>query len=304
MSKVQAFPFDSLPQYTEDQASLKHRLLSTYYFFQNQKHVFEMLSEPFAEIIGTKLKTRIAHVDLIDLSKFVLSCSEHALIGTLHMEPHGKKALVVFETLLAKVLVHQMLSGKTMSVDHLAQLQIKPLTALEEGVVEYVMVAALDKIYERLKNQGFSVTYDNILREPKKLMGLFANHDEFAVYTIELSLFERNFFVKLLLPLTVADDLVALDQEQYFLDRRLKNFGKFNADFQIEVGDLNLSSDEIDSLDEGDIFLLDNCDIELKKSGIKGMARMTLDQDDNDHGYEVELEGQAKSVRVTVDSVY
>lgn len=299
MTDISPYPYQSLPQFTSQEVQLKHKLLNTYYFFQSQTDTLAFLLEPLKEILKTDVKVKVTHIESAQLNDVMNACSDRSLLGAVHLEPHGKKVVLVFETLLAKILVHKLLSGSDVTTDKVVQLQLKPLTVLEEAVVEYLLVAMLEKY----KAKDLSVAYECVLRDSNKLMGLLSNQDVFAVISIQLTLYKKDFFIKLVLPLHVADDLGLSSRDEYFIAKRMREFHHFKTTFQLEVGEVTLNQTEIGQLVEGDIVLFDEVSLEATGHPFHGKAKMRLTDSTSDAGYMVAVESQKDSIQATIESI-
>jgi flagellar motor switch protein FliM len=241
--------------------------------------------EPLKEVLKTDFQAKIIHVEAKDLASVELSCSEHSIMALIHVEPRGKKVLVIFDSLLAKILVHKILAGAEVETEHLLPLQMKPLTALEEAVVEYILVSAIEKI----SAQDFSLTFEDVIRDPQKLTGYFSHQENFAEVSLDLSIMNKDFFVKLVLPLSVADNLGLTIHDEYFQNQRLKQFEKFHVDFQLEMGKVTLTPSDLAALDNGDIVMLDEVSVDLSRELFHGRAHLKLCGELLNRGYEVDL---------------
>lgn len=285
MTNISPFPYQELPQFSGQDVQLKHKILNTYYFFQNHADTMALLTDPLKEILKTDFQAKIVHVEAKDLASVGLSCSEHSIMAVIHVEPRGKKVLVIFDSLLAKILVHKILSGAEVETERLLPLQMKPLTALEEAVVEYILVSAIEKITA----QDFSLTFEDVIRDPQKLTGYFSHQENFAEISLDLSIMNKDFFVKLVLPLSVADNLGVTIHDDYFQNQRLKQFEKFHVDFQLEIGNVTLTPPDLAALDTGDIVMLDEVSVDLSRELFHGRANLKLCGELLHRGYEVDL---------------
>ena len=154
MSKVNPFPFERLPQFTLEEVLLKKKLFSAYQHIASQPRILKKLSEPLVEILGNDIDLKVTHVEANDFDNVAVGFSENTLLGLVRLEPQGKKAAIVFESLLAKLLISKILSKDTLTPEKLTQLQLKPLTVLEESVVQYILVSLIEKISSNFSNKN------------------------------------------------------------------------------------------------------------------------------------------------------
>lgn len=303
MSKLSPFPYETLPKYKLEEVQLKKKLLNAYYFFENRAQILKDLVTPLQEILNEPLQIEITHLESSDLENLVSSLPEKTLLGLVRLEPQGRKAVLLFETLLAKILVYKTLSGGKIDQEKISRLQLKPLTSLEEAVVQYILISIIEKLSTHISPKNFNIAYDDVVHDSKKLMGSFSHQDQFAVFSIQLHLLEKDFYLKFVLPIAMADDLGITEMDEKFVKERLKQFERFQVPIQLEVAQVTLEPSDLDQLSAGDIIMFDDVLVEQKGSQITGQAKMTLAQEDSREGYLVELHSKGSTLQATVKSV-
>jgi len=302
MPKISPFPYDKLQKYSLEGVQLKKKLLNAYYFFESHTEILDELVKPLEEILKTKLEIKITHLESSNLEEFVQSLPNKTLIGLVGLEPHGKKVVILFETLLAKLLVYKILSGGHVDLEKISQMQLKPLTSLEEAVVQYILISVIEQISTTITPKNFSLAYEDILTDSKKLLGSFSHQERFAIFSIKIHLYERDFFLKMALPITVAEDLGITQFNEDFAKERLKQFSKFMVNLQLEVAHVSLEPADIDQLHLGDIVMFDDTSVELDDNKITGHAMMKLADQETNEGYLVDLEVKGDFIHAKVKS--
>jgi len=303
MSNILPFPYDKLPHFSSDEVQLKKKLLNAYYFFENRSKILQELAFPIQDILHTPIDIKITHLESSNLEKLISSLPQKTLLGLVRLEPQGKKAVLLFETLLAKILVFKTLSGGKLDQKKISQLQLKPLTSLEEAVVQYILISVIEKLSANISPKNFNITYEDVIHDAKKLTGSFSHQDQFAVFSLQIHLMERDFYLKLILPIDVADNLGMTKIEEKFVKERLKQFEKFNLQLQLEVAHVNLEPDDLEQLNSGDIIMFDDVSVEHKGRKISGQAQMKLANQDSTDGYLVDLETHGDILKAKIQSV-
>ena len=90
------------------------------------------------------------------------------------------------------------------------------------------------------------------------------------------------------------------DDEQFYLER-MRQFGSFPLELQVEAGEVTLLPSDIENLSEGDIVLLDNSQVEVKKDRtLSGVAKMRVVDSLGEGVYEVNLESTTEGYKAIV----
>ena len=303
MSKgnVTPFPFETLPHFQSAEVALIKKLQNTYQFLTESPDFAEVASTLLSEILKTKAKVRLADLSPTTLEKALQSGLEDFFSGVFRIEPLGRKAVVAVDGLLAKILVQQVLAGDVSS-EKIFALELKPVTVLEEAAVQYVLISALEKWNSLLKPQKFSMSFESVQRDIKPSVAGNAGQESYAAFSLRVVAFEREFYVKVFLPLSGFDPLglSSHDDEQFYLER-MRQFGSFPLELQVEAGEVTLLPSDIENLSEGDIVLLDNSQVEVKKDRtLSGVAKMRVVDSLGEGVYEVNLESTTEGYKAIV----
>ncbi|MBU0505483.1 MAG: hypothetical protein ABII18_06930 [bacterium] len=302
MTKVTPFPFDKLPQFTKEDIELKKRLLNAYYFVVNRPYILKLIAAPLEEIFGQDLDMKVTHVEKKSYEDVLSVFSDQTLLGVVRIEPHGKKAGVFFDTLLAKLLIQKVLTNKPADTTTATLLQLKPLTALEEAVVQYLLVSIIEKVGARFNDKNFNINYEDVIRNKDQVKGSFSQKDEFVLFSLKLTYLHRDFYVQFLLPLTLTEDMESVERYDHFINHRIKQFENFTINFQLEVARVTLEPEDVDVLSQGDIILFDEAFVEKNNNKITGQAELKMATEESQEGYLVSLETQDDVVKAKIES--
>lgn len=303
MTQVQPFSFHRLPQYTHSQVNLQNQLVNSYWFLESKSRVMERIVAGLEELFKSPASLHFTHVESQNLEEFAHSLPQNILLGLVQLEPMGKKAALLFETHLVQLMVLKMLTREPVSQEQFIKLQFKPVTPLEEAVVEYILVVLLEVFSQAAATKNFNVLFSEILTDPGKLMGVFSNNDPYAVFSIKLSWLDRDFFLKLVLPLPAAQKLGLTERSEPFLHYRFKQFENLTVPFELTAAHVELKPSEIEQLAPGDIILFDESSISLDGPGVSGTGVFKPELSEG-HGYEVSLNWQDHILKGTVVSAF
>lgn len=302
MTTVKPFPYDNLLKYTAEEASLLKRLFNAYYYLESKSDVIKGLLEPLQTILKTPVSIKITNVAMQRLKDIQASLSQNILFGLVNLEPRSHKAILFFETLLAKLMVYKVLSGKKDEEKKIMELQTKSLTVLEEAIVQYVIISIIENFTNKLQSKNFNIQYDGVFSDSAVLSRTFSKEEPFAVFSIQLQLLKRDFYIKLVLPFQLADDVGMTKTHEQILYNRLLQFGRFNIDFSVEVAHVTLEPSDIDQLSQGDIILFDESKIQMQNKHVKGMGELKVCDDEDGQGYLVDLDVKKDNIRAKIVS--
>ena len=257
--QIEDFPFENLPSLTEEEVTLFRQASGLYTLIGNRKNILSKLLESMKKILKADFEAELAHVEVLNFEEILRVLPERFLMSIMRMDPHTKRAFLLFDPALAQVLITAVLSGGKPSLESVGFDQLKPLSPLAEAVVEYVLLSALEKLPSVFGEMRFQPSFENLVRNPKKLLGLFATSDRFVVFSIKLSVENSHFFLKFALPLALAQMLGRHGDEDGFFRSRIQGFEGFKTDFFLEVGRVALTPDEMAALEPGDIVFFDEC---------------------------------------------
>lgn len=286
---IQDFPFENLPHYTRADLALQKRVLKQYSFLEDSKDFFEHFLTPFRDLLPDEFTIDLLQVRALRLEELQAQAAHQSLQCLIKVLPQNKFAFLSFDPLLAKHLVTSALSGGKLTHNAITSDAIRSLTALEEGVVEYLVVSCLEKIESQFQQKDFSLRFEALLTAEQKLNHYFALQDEMALFSFLVSHPKKDFHFQFALPLTLGRDLGWDRSGEEFLQMRTHDFLKFKIDFLVHVGRVELMAQDFDSLSEGDIILLDKTSLTGVDESLQGRAQLIPEDSPQETGYDLQL---------------
>lgn len=298
-SSVTPFPFSKLPSYSADALSLMRRLETLRAAFSGNKAVLDEILDATEAVLKIPLEAHIAGVDALSLEEAAAILPENALLVLIRMEPQPKRAFLAFDAAFAHFLVNAALSGGRAVTEPSGLDLVRPVTPLCEGVLQYAVVSALEKIAPMLKASGLSPVFDDVVRDAARLKTLYANGDRFAVFHASVTAAERLFSVRLVLPLAVAEK--AGNSFSPAIGETLQRLPTINGDFELRIGGVGVSADDISGLMPGDIVLLDDANIAWKSGRVvSGAGSLHAAGAEDETGINVAWEMTSAGIKTTV----
>lgn len=262
--QVIPFPFESLPQ-LDGSHRAEWQVLEEYYGRVKRSALLGRVAQILAEVLGSPCDVNLAGVEMLTGAQIPTRLPADFLALLVKLEPQAKNALVFFELPLAHVLADAALGGR--GAESLPSVsQIKPVTPLSEAVLSYVLAAFLETLAEDLPDRQVDFRLDRFVRDAERLAAHFSARDKFVFFAVMVSVASRRFYIKLALPLSLADSFYAPVNDGEAFAERFKNFGDFRIPYVVELGGVDLLESQLNNLEVGDVVLFQDVNV-AKKSG-------------------------------------
>lgn len=301
MTQISLYPFDRLPRFAADALAIRGRLLSVYQFLSGQTDFFSACSQPFVELMGEGVTLSLDHLDSGPFEKLAAALPQRALAGVVRLEPRALRAFLVMDISLLHLVSAHVLSGGKASPEQLSAAELKPITPLEEAVVEYVLVSLLERISETLGRKNFDMHFETVATDMAALATVASSVPSFAVFAIRVRCGARDFFMKVFLPDAILHDFGLSHYDNVYALQRLPTFEGMGVDLTLVAGSVTLSYEDIAGLTPGDIILLDETAVTKDADEWRGRARVLVGEGDGPGGWWVRLEPQDGRLLTRVD---
>jgi flagellar motor switch protein FliM len=302
-AKIQPFPFQDCPQYTRFDVECVQKLARLYAFTKDHQDALSIIAEPVRHLLKSEVTFHLSHVEVAEIEDVVAAVADDFLIATFGIDPSFKKAFLIFDPVLARILVTRILTQTKISIKETPELLTKPLTVLEESVVQYVLIDLLEQIKPRLVTQKFNPRFDAVGHQAKDLLKSFKKQERLFLISLRLHWSDQDFYLKLALPLSEAlgVGLGVVQPEQK--SRRLSDFENFAVDFFLEVGQVTLAPEDVEQLAVGDMVFFDEGVDVMENRGLQGEAQLTCQWDGVKRGYQVDLKTDGGGLQATVRGI-
>lgn len=290
---VQPFPFDKLKSFSKSDALLWQKALKIYELPVFKKDLMQQIAEPLSKVMKSSVQVTLETVTSLNFAAIKKTVGIGQSLGVFRVEPHGDRGLLVVENLFAKLMVERMLSERDVTEDSLIRLRTRPLTALEEGALQYAFLLIFKKMSAVLDLPQLQFKFESFERDLSRVR-LSADDEQSMMHLkIRLECFGEIFHVSLYLPLIVEESLSQKDENESFKSERLRHFSEFPLTMTLLAGELEITAQEFSTLSEGDIVLFSNSTLSDFNSG-QGQARLVFGDDLNDHGLSICVKQQGQ----------
>lgn len=304
MTEILPFPFDKLENLTRDELAVQGKVRALYEMSADSPDLLNRLMEPISSLLRVDLKTELVKVQVLTSEEMIQSFGQSLVLTHFSVEPVGKSALLAFDPVLAKVLSIRILSDTDVTEDDVLAFDFKPITALEEGVVQYATVLLLERVREILGTSRLKFNFDSLHRDATILKNLLTTAQQNIVFTVRLTLLRRDYYVRLILPMAICDHLGWTKSNDRSESERLKQMGRFDCEILLNVAQVQLEPKQLEELADGDILLFDHATVDLQDGRLIGRARLNLTETESDQGYWASLEIRKDAILARLEDVF
>lgn len=302
MSEVLPFPFDRLPAISAESLRVDRALMQLSSGLESQEELVERILFPLQDLLKVGMESELIRSQFSTAEELIHSIGHNAFMVNLSVQPAGQMAHVVFDPIFVKMLVARVLSGTTMTEDDLLALEMKPVTPLEEGVVQYVSLVMLEHLRGVLTGSRLQFAYDSMLRQSTSLEKWLQAKGGYVNFFVRLNVFGRDFFVRLILPLAISESAKANADDGQFETERLQQLARFECEVELSVAQVTLLPNDLEQLSEGDILLFDQASVTVNNGEILGEARLHLR--DSSEGFVTALQFDQDTIHAKLTGVF
>ncbi len=276
MAKARPFEFTGLPKWTKEQVAV-HEGLATYLSYRPFHRKF---ARTLASELETYLKApckfskpELSVVSDDTVARLVPSIACLVVIGAA---PTEHKILIDLDTTIASFCIDRLLGGDG-AVNNIQ----RPLTEIEQGVLSFMLLKVLQKIDSGWQNgRELTLTLDRFASKTVDLNDMIEGVGHYHVLGVKMGVGKKVGYVRILLPgaLVTASfsspptQAPATVEELDYMRGVLETLGDRETPARVEIANLDLSEDEIASLEVGDIIVLENHEITQSPRGVEGAA--------------------------------
>lgn len=274
------FPFDKLKKYTKKEADLLSMLTGYFPARGFEPLLTSRLTESFKKYLGSELIIQYESLYDAPFKQFIAGLPERFVCAAVSLTPLSRKVMIEIDPELAFALIDKILggSGKT-------SLMNRPLTSLEEGILQFLVVKVLKELSTLMKGASYQLRFDKILTRTESLGLIEDKETSVVLLTFRLKFGPNDGYLRLCLPHPFLLDVFSggepvfdrsASDSRSFFDERSKNVESFKTIVWAEAGKVTLSASEIDNLERGDIILFDEAYPSYDKKHLSGNVRLRI----------------------------
>ncbi len=197
------------------------------------------------------------------------------------LAPLNEKLILEIDLRFAYRAVEKLLGGHGNAVDlH------RPLSELEQGVFSYLVLKVLQLVQGQLASaEQVAVRLEDIRSDLRSMAEIIRNHDYWVCAAYKMNFDLDVAYVRALVPSTLPRHLVEeepspdsplAERIRGRIRERMGRLAGLSVEGRVQVGHIELLPEDLQTLDPGDIILLDQTKAQLTDGEVQGAALMTL----------------------------
>lgn len=248
--------------------------------------VVSELRKVLMQHLGNETYFLMESVDVVPCRRWLSAVSDPSIVAVLGMSPLNSKVLVHIDHVIAHHVIDRLLGGTGDIVP-----EVRPLTEAEVGVLQYLIMQMLMRLHAVCgHDERIHFRFEQVLHRVENLVSLVPSKEDGVVITVRLGFADHVGFVRLLFPNPFISEammkplnLPETVGERRYWKSRLEAFGDIKASVWAEAGVVTIHPEELQSLEVGDVVLLDESDVRLKNKTVAGNLKLRVG--DGQHGW-------------------
>lgn len=302
MPEIQPFPFEQLPQYSLKQVELINRLVKAFPARGIEMAGIQALKDYLSPYLRLPLTVCYESIFETQYGRFVGNLPEPFVCVGLTVVPLTQKVLMEVDLKLCFALIDHMLGGAGRTN------QLRPLTILEQGLIQFLVVKCLGLLENKQLMALPSLRFDKLYGTREGVRILRSDEEDVILVTFRVRFGEIHGYIRLALPTHLIADLQGepscfVVEHGDYRERRLQVMSHLHSLIWAEVGHVMLSPSELVALERGDIILLDDAHPQLQAGKLSGRVWLRLG-DGEGGGLWGNIEADGSRVNVRVDEVF
>lgn len=256
----------------------EQRALEALFEFLPKTGMRDKLHAAIIETLSTHLNRDTSyHLEAVTQDSFESFCNkmpDPAVVVVLGTAPREGKILLEVDANFAGFLVERLLGADTESLP-----SPKPLSEIEQGVLQYLVLQLLAHIYRLCGNDTrVHFRFEKFLFNAKSVKEIVPLHSSAFILNLKISVGGSSGFVRLVFPSPLVEKLYlgveakgeARQAEYQYLLNRLTEFDHIKFPLWADAGRATITAGDIEGLETGDVIVLEDTSLKLDDKGIGG----------------------------------
>lgn len=273
-AQVKPFDFSKLEKYSSFALGVNQALAQRYPQIASGDAFAHALLEPLEKELGERLNLKYMGMEESSCADFQASLSTPCLALLMKALPDGHKVLVEIDFNLGVKMVGQALGGEERASP------LRQLSAIEEGVLEYLIVKCLSELKPREGLFGpVAFKLSRIVNDPRMLHEASMSEELGLVFKFFLGWGAEGAYIRIYTPHPLLEGVFLPEdqrprspEEMEAFQRHLERVSHIKTTLWTEVGKVGLMASEKAQLEKGDVILFDETLASKGPQGITGKA--------------------------------
>lgn len=273
MTSVKPFQFNNLPSFTRVQANCLQSISS----YLSERPFQSGFRTHICEILQTALKipAKLSGVDIQPIAAKNISTvlPAQGCFVMLGAAPGTQKIIVDIDPTLVTQAIDRLLGG-----DGQTTIIRRPLTEVEQGVVSFVLLKLIGAFYDGWQSgREVAITLDDFVNTRDELENIIETDSDYYLLGLRAGLGESIGYARILLPASFIQTFTkpvpqsgGTPEELEHMRKVLGQLADNEVEVKVEAGRLELSPEDIATLETGDIIILEHHQLSLTPEGPSG----------------------------------
>ena len=305
MAAVRPFTFSHVPKLTREQASLSESFRNYVSSRPLQAGFKSSLCEVLRKYLKDEVNISDPELKTVQNEELPSLIPDTGCFILLTAAPSGDHIIIDLDPVLAESITERLLGG-----DGRADRARRPLTEIEQGVLSFIILKSLAELQEGWTNgRQVALTLSSFAASPSELSATLANSHHHQMVGFRLGLGEQVGYARFFVPdnlvgqaFTVPDQSGATAEELNYMRRLLNSMGEKQVSGRVEAATLELDSEDLNSLEPGDIIIIENHRLNLTPDGPAGSVFVKFGSGQNG-GIQGQLINEGGQLRLQITEI-
>lgn len=265
------FPFERLPQLSRRDVRLAQDVLGCLPRLGFSQKLSTHISHLLTKELGESILIKREKIDLCIKDDLQKRLPPQGVFLTLSANPSPDKIVVEIDPLLSFWSLDKLLGG----IGELPQ-SLRVLTEIEEGILSFLVLKILALVFEKSGAEArFHFRLESLWSYSDDVgQAVRMQKSSFVSLYFRITFGKKSGYLKIYLPDSMVDGVTETEADQKYLEARIHNFEDIPSDLWAEVGHVMLKGAEIESLESGDVILLNTRGVQLREKHLVGVVSL------------------------------
>jgi len=284
--RLRRYRFSGLKKLTKRQVHLTNTLLQFLpltIFEKGFKDRLRAVLEPLVKADVDFWLDRLSEIPHVELDRVL---TRPTTVAVISLPPREEKLLLEVDLTIVQRAIDRMLGGDGEDID-----PQRTLSEIENGVYSFLVVSVLAMLQEQQAGEfGLACKLEGVFHDAEEAEPLLAGEDDWISLGYKVFFDVAVGYCRVLFPARLIDGVftppepqtgAALERLLVALADRSQRIAGIRRDLVVEAGRIKLAPEDLGSLDEGDIILVENPDVNIQDGVVGGMVQSRIGQGRN-----------------------
>ena len=277
MPQIRPFDFSRIKKISPRQLRIQQALAQLYPSLANGQALAQSVMQVFERDLGFSFQLKGHGFEEINYNDFFGYLSSPCSAVLFEDMDSGHKIVLDIDYSLVRLLIQRVLGVPPDSSP-----SVKPLSPIEEGILEFLIVKVLSQIQKMGSVLGSSsLRVLKIAQQPRLLQEVYPPDEPGSVFKFYLGIPGGGGYLRFYFPhpfvegvILSEDKMISGSEED--IEAGMGRVSHIKASVWSEIGKVILMASEKDQLEEGDVILFDETMLGMSPQGVNGKALLRV----------------------------